>query len=76
MGNAQSGPTQLIMKEPEPLSLLLIRTGIFILWNNKRVQVEHPVNRTSNDVDLIREQIMVAAGERLKVKVKRILAIL
>jgi acetyl-CoA carboxylase biotin carboxylase subunit len=42
--------------------------NFFFMEMNTRIQVEHPVTEESVNVDLIKEQIMIAAGEKITAK--------
>ncbi len=46
--------------------------GFYFIEMNTRVQVEHPVTEVITGVDIIREQILIAGGEKLSINQKDI----
>ncbi|MCM8823487.1 MAG: acetyl-CoA carboxylase biotin carboxylase subunit [Candidatus Omnitrophica bacterium] len=51
------------------MEFLLDEKGNFYFMEmNTRIQVEHPITEESTDIDIVKYQIMLAAGEKLKLK--------
>jgi acetyl-CoA carboxylase biotin carboxylase subunit len=56
IGYVNAGTVEFLMDEDESLSFIEMNT---------RIQVEHPVTEMRTDVDLVKAQILIAAGARL-----------
>jgi acetyl-CoA carboxylase biotin carboxylase subunit len=55
------------------IEFLVDREGHFYFMEvNSRIQVEHPVTELTTGIDLVREQILLASGERLSTNVRDI----
>ncbi|MCF7924847.1 MAG: acetyl-CoA carboxylase biotin carboxylase subunit [Candidatus Izimaplasma sp.] len=55
------------------IEFLLADDNFYFIEMNTRIQVEHPVTEMITGIDIVKEQIKIAAGEKLKYKQKDII---
>ena len=58
IGYVNAGTVEFVMDE---------NRNLFFIEMNTRIQVEHPVTEMVTDVDLVKSQILLAAGERMEI---------
>jgi len=67
--SAVAGAAAVNYEGPGTIEFLVDNKGNFYFMEmNTRIQVEHPVTEESLIIDIIKEQIMVASGEKLSLK--------